>query len=353
MRKNFQYRIPLLKPSLVAVVLLIIFLSGCKRNAEILGPSQVSADENFVLLTPFSCNKQTVRFDTEPLKFYAKFNQPVTWRITAQSTSSEAVKRITSTSEVVDSNTVKWDGSSDNMYFFRSGEDVLIRFEILGIKDTYVDTIRIATEKDYSSNSCLVLYDWDQNLKVKDPGGASAAGISRFNMGVKPLQGMFSLGIYEPASTKTKEILSLGFNEYNSLKYFPITENDPSKVFFNVYIHSDKKYSGVNLLIQFNEDDDGDGNYEMGGLGFSGNNGPYLSEDGYTTEIPLDWVGWKLVSVPLSTAQRSPLTLWGGGGNKKWDLDKIMGFNIKVSSSQSVKLHFDFVTLTFGKPFIK
>ncbi len=94
--------------------------------------------------------------------------------------------------------------------------------------------------------------------------------------------------------------------------YLALGTLNPENVYWNALVYGFG--DGISRLqIGLQEDDNQDGVYDR------------FTEGAYNAEVPVDWTGWRVVSVPLSQFARSTI---GGYGNNDatgvQDLDRII-----------------------------
>lgn len=100
------------------LILSFSLLLACKRDSEKLtqiGPAYVTTEE------AFSISSDPADFTTGGhVNFKAKLTTHTPWTIEVKGLYSEAIKRFSDTSEVIDLSNTQWDGSSDTTMKFRS-----------------------------------------------------------------------------------------------------------------------------------------------------------------------------------------------------------------------------------------
>ncbi|HSZ71236.1 MAG TPA: hypothetical protein VK750_01085, partial [Cytophagaceae bacterium] len=130
--------------------------------------------------------------------------------------------------------------------------------------------------------------------------------------------------------------------------------NDPSQLYFNAYVYGYGRASN-SFFFQVWENDAAT---ISGGIGvfptpIAAPN--FATNDMWMSVVEVDWVGWKLVSVPYSSFKPASNPLSGGGGNRIKEPLKISGMAIEVDSypanQQTVELAFDMITVTHNAPF--
>jgi hypothetical protein len=130
--------------------------------------------------------------------------------------------------------------------------------------------------------------------------------------------------------------------------YFGL-DQDPANVFFNLYIYGTGD-PNCKLVTNFNEDDNGNKIADTGNM----SENYVLYEDEYAWEVPVNWKGWRLVSVKYSDLKLSADGMKAVRGNKKQEPHRIAKINfvlISMAKGGRTSVIFDFATFTMGKPF--
>jgi hypothetical protein len=124
-------------------------------------------------------------------------------------------------------------------------------------------------------------------------------------------------------------------------KTFPLSSN-PTNLFFNVLVWGEPSLINSLVLFQFQEDENGDGN-------FSAN-----SEDMYSHQISINWVGWKLISIRYSDlvamVNGAPAA---ASGNDVFEPNKLMQINmLHLANPKSgyAKSKLDYIIFTQNNP---
>ncbi len=339
MKKIFYYVIPLL-----------LFFSACQKEEkkDFIGPEYKAASSGFNLVSNFSLNLSNVNFATGDQQFFkAQFNESVTWTIELKGLTSQAVKTITGLSDRVDESNSLWLGTHDDLMFFQSGEEVEATLSILGFNDSYKLNFKITSARVY-------------------PGGKEMG--SGFEGWVKNSSEWW----YSPYFDKSDSIFG-GLVTAPKLegKYaFKLEGKDVSN---DYYIGAVRRKLPTNFLTSAHSDfyvnvyvyGDGNSNSELKiGLkhdtytqNANGTPDGYddKTDDSYEHAIPLNFKGWKLISVKYSSFARSTNPSFGGNGPNIKDPGKIIHVDFtlltKAVGSHAVVV-LDYPTITFDKPFI-
>jgi hypothetical protein len=339
----------------------LIGLMACHPDPEIAKTEKyISASDNFKVKS-FSLNlpdNQTIDFTKDSLKFTSEFNEEVSWTITLTGLShptDHAVRTIKGTSATLDSKKVFWDGSSDNIYFFKPNEAIDIKVTFLGSDSTISNsTFKIGkTKKFHKRAGNTVVLDFEKtgaDALVTSPGNVfsffdedtkseyrdSLAFVGNETLANKngkplptPIQGnglIYLRGqdiVGEPSS-----FFVGGFNAADT--DFKLDKNKSlDDIYFNFYANSNgNKTTKVVVLLN--------------GIG----------GDQFKIERVITWTGWKLVSAKLSDFIQSTA---GALGTGKISPSSLKRFNIEIHSGdgpgKEVEVAVDFICFTYGGPF--
>ena len=130
---------------------------------------------------------------------------------------------------------------------------------------------------------------------------------------------------------------------YGGAPAFPLSANSDN-VYFNVMIYGEEGTTNSLVLFQFEEDENSNGIFSS------------ASEDMYSKEIKVDWIGWKLISVKYSDL----VNLVNGvtdapNGNGVHDSDKIKTINmlhLANPNSGFAKSKLDYIIFTENGPLV-
>jgi hypothetical protein len=331
-----------MKKSIVLfLALLPLFLSCRKKDANSFeGPSLQDVYGSFSIVTPLAVDKDSVDFAVgQNVKFSAAFSKIIPWKITITGQSSGAVKRIEGTSSTIDAAVATWIGNTTDLPMFRAEIcDIALSFE--GETDTLTTTVKIINPKlnagflvsDFETGlnpgwTSFIQSGADMDFQIKSDADA-AQGNSYYNM-AGTVDWDYLIGyLYFPASA------------YGVPRY-PLA-NNPDNVYFNVMIYGEPGMINTILLFQFQEDDDGNG-------GFSGS-----SEDMYSVQIPVNWAGWKMISVKYSDipclVNGQPAAPNGNGQHNPDKLQQINMLDLANPTSGNAKTKVDYIIFTENAP---
>ena len=281
-----------IKTKFILFLVLVCFLHSCTK-IEFEGPSIANIYGEFELIEPLKLtNKAPIFSSNEQVGFHCLFNKPVEWKITIVGLSTSASKEITGFSNLIDSNTVVWNGGPSQVPFF-SQEVCAIELTFENETDTLRDTITIVSAKTFDNG--IWFEDFEDGIPSEglvyynpDGGGMTFSlanddallGSSYFKMGGR-VNWDWSLGI-----------LDLPINITN-------VSQAPDDLYINIGILSDLQdlHTGqfINILISeetvvpFNDN--------------ANNNASDLFEptmEVYKMKVSVDWDGWHLKSFRYS-----------------------------------------------------
>lgn len=330
-------------------------LASCKTDPNV--PKTVpyiSAGEDFKVLSTSTNmdSDKALNFEEDSLKFMAEFSQPVTWSLRIQSVGPRgevASKILNGTSQQIDPSTF-FDGSSENVYFFKKGEALDIRLSFLGA-DTIVnlDGFTVSETKDFSATSNLILdFQTGQDSKAllnttddvnlffdTDGGDEEIEGgkyVTTSDVKLKsvPLTVEGDRFIYlrgKDEAGKPGTFFIGGFN--NASRDFGL-DGAVDEIFLNFYANSNGNRT-TKLVLEI--------------LGVGG--------DAFRSEKDVTWTGWRLVSIRLSDFVSSNSAPIGTGVLSP---NLISDFAFQIHSGAGVvgnesEIMIDYVTFTKGAPF--
>ncbi|MBC7487549.1 MAG: hypothetical protein H7282_12430 [Cytophagaceae bacterium] len=374
-------RIEKISTFLLAVAILIGVFAACKRtfkDEEFMGTAVRSAPADFsgiiidtepktylrkeaVIAPPAAPTTRTyelvdenypggIEFGTAAasrVAFVNEFSHDVTWFLKISGRTSGAIKEYTGTSKKIDSNIVYWDGAADGTRFFIFNEFADYTLSFLGSSISYNGLLKIANSaikgpKKYPQFSKLLpdgsyytyeqIDNFDLNISSTNTGlrtsyGDAADGAGKavfFVTDTKQVDGYFS---YYMKGTDNNGNNYLGGASGELLEELKghIKESDPSKVYVNAYIYGYGRPNSALFFQAFENDfinpDD-----------LSGPSRNAATSDMWFTIVEVNWVGWKLVSIPYSSFKPASNPLSGGGGNRIKEPKKIVGFGIELES---------------------
>jgi hypothetical protein len=314
------------------------------------------------------------RFGINPpdrIYFTDVFSHEVTWFVEFTGAQSGAKKLFTGTSSYLDTTMVIWDGRANNFEyrFFIRGEVVNYKLSFLGSSINYSGSFSINLPASAASTAPLIKYnlatrllpdgqiltykridDFDatgQLIRTSYSDAADGAGAARFFLtDSKQVEGYFS---YYMKATDNNGNGYCGGSSGELLtelqNYTALT--DPSKIFFNVYVYGYGRPNSSLFLQAFENDFANPPSFPLPR--------DNSKNDMYYTIIGVDWVGWRLVSIPYSSFKPANNPASGGGGNRIKEPHKLCGFGIELDSyptpGLTVELAIDAIYMTENAPF--
>lgn len=333
---------------LVAAIGGLLFFLSCERDnvGPFVGQQYVNAPADLVVDT-LIVPSTAINLEDDSAVISAPLSHNVSWYLTLTGLQSNAVQTFSGISDNV---YVEWNGSHDGLYFFRANEQVKTELTFVGNDLTVSDTFTITKPKTYSGMPLFgpaaigfekmpawpdfpFAEDGEQGVSTEVSLSRSVEGLASFYMeGADINNTYFISGIRD-------QICVPPCNQW-----FNFPTNNPDSIFINVFVYgtgNEATMGGIGI----GEDDDKDGLYE---------DAKFHSEDGWDFQFRVNWVGWRLVSAPYSSFQRSTNPEYGGTGNAIREPDRIKQITFNLLSSpptNQVEIYYDFPIVTFGKPF--
>ena len=315
----------------------ILFLNGCKPEDTFDGPNLEDIYGPFFVSELLTISNESVDLASgESSRFNAKFSKNLNWKLEIIGLSSGARHVHEEFSSVMDYN---WNGSTSILPMFRQ-ESCEVRLTFENQLDTLRDTLEVESIRPLQG---FVLSDFESGVNPGwDPFVQSGSNMSfAVRSNGQAAQGN---NYYDMGGTVTWDwligLLDIPASAYN-VEHFPLS-NNPSDVYFNTMIYKPAAYDNGLTLIQFREDDNGDGNYTSG------------QEDLWAFEISGGSDGWSTISkrysdiVTLVNGQESaPI------GNGLHEPDKIVKVSILFLANPSSgysQAYLDYITFTTGGP---
>jgi hypothetical protein len=359
--------------SFILGVAVTMFATSCTKQEQ-LGPEIKSATKDFKFVQELTITELNFTQSKKP-EFIAQFNEEVSWKLRLIGLTSGAEQIFTGLSNGFNSSTINWEGRSNNIYFFRKGERVATELTITGIRDKFFgDTIVMNNPVRYHNQVYNgvkhIIIDNFENSSVSSIDSASLDIIEKgkspdandvdvvFNrVNTRAVNGNFSMmmsGNDVNRNSWSGDIYSeFVFNFYfnsNSLANVVIDSGiDPKNLYFNLFIFGngsssagvqikiyelDSKIGGATEFIK-NRRQLYDFAFTKNSQGTPANSYNQRENDGWIYSIPVNWVGWKLVSVPYSEFRPAGDPAAGGNGDRKKESWRICGAALSLLSEPS------------------
>jgi hypothetical protein len=346
---------------LINTLVLVAFASCTKNEVD---DNAVTLNEQYAPLAikeTLKADKDSVNFSqNESVVFTAKWNKKATWNLNIIGRKSKSVRTYTGYGRFLDATTSVWNGTTNQLPMFVQGEvvDVLLNFpNDNSLKDTLKTVVKIIKVRNLLPVSGVLITDFETgNIdQFKTQSGGDSVGSGTLTNFLRPggrfvtaLQGSkfyvmggrdFSNDYYIAALTLPASVLGSGNQTFG-------LPSDTTGLYFNCFIYGEGR-ANTQLAFGFAEDDQ-----EPYNSTFNRN-----SEDQYGFGVTVDWVGWKLVSIPynlcnISTNQGAD----GQNGNKIREPNRIVRVAITLVSVPNggaagpAIAAIDYPIFTIGKP---
>jgi hypothetical protein len=301
----------------ILFIALVLTSFACRKEEinKFEGPSIDELNSPFTVVTGLESSRDSVDFQAgENVFFSAVLSKTIAWQLRIVGEESGAEKIVTGLSKTIDETSYTWEGSTTNLPMFRT-ENCRVELTFAGEPDTLTTTVKVVQPK---VNSGFVVADFDSGF---NPGwtfffqSGLDMNFSIITDGTAP-QGNKH---YNMQGTVDWDYL-IGLINFKASAYgsptYPLNAN-PDNVYFNVMIYGDPVFTNSIVLFQFEEDEDGNGTFTS------------ASEDMYSLEVKVDWIGWKLVSIKYSDI---PSLVSGApspaNGNAVHNSDRISSINM-------------------------
>lgn len=264
----------------------LLSLWSCQRDLEPAGPLLTDLYGNFRVIEPLALSTTQVDFSTgQQAHFTARMSILVDWQLQITGRSSGAVKRITGRSRTLDISNASWLGETTDFPTFQA-EVCDVQLTFAGQADTLRSEITVTGRRVLDAT---VLDDIESGLSpLWTTFVQSGADMKFVGVNTPPLaEGM---QYYRMGGTVgwdwLKGLLGLRASAYDVTNGFGLG-TDAANVYFNGIFRQKSGLTNGIVLMQFREDDNGDGAHAEG------------SEDMWSVEIR-PGVNWKLESYKYS-----------------------------------------------------
>ncbi|MFT4899502.1 MAG: hypothetical protein ACI9U0_001300 [Flavobacteriales bacterium] len=378
-----------MKLNRIKTILSSVILGGLMVSCgpDKVGPELKGASSSFNKNVSFSFNHVTTNLGAEVMEtelaekidfganeegFFTstKFNEKVSWTITASGYGSGAVAQFSGTSDKINYDNSLWlYGRSSNVFFFQKKEFVKFELDIVGLDTTYtVDSVSVGRvrywhKKDINGVGYVIIDAFDDDLPTL---GLSATGPDNNDLDVKI--SVTDLNKVEGSSSLYLTGTDLNNNGWvggrNHERLLELHEGlvidsgiDEDELFFNIFIHGDSKIGNTTIEIKSYENEDTIFKTRAELKDYADSDGSLTStqqsmSDGWIYDIIVNWDGWKMVSIPYSKFRASNDPNTGAGGNRVKESGKICAVSVNLlsypTSGNEVSTYVDFMTITMG-----
>jgi hypothetical protein len=326
-------------------LLLIILgwtLLACRKEeaTKFDGPSLEDLNGAFVIINGLQASQDSVDFATgESVYFTAEVSKISPWKITITGQTSGAVKEITGLSSTIDVSKSLWNGSTTKFPIFKS-EMCKVDLTFTDEPDTLTVYVKVLAPK---LNAGFLISDFESGFNSGWTSFAQLGANMDFQIrsDVSAPEGE---SYYNMAGTVDWDWL-IGLVNFKASAYgaptFPLSSN-PNNVYFNVMLYGEPGLTNTLVLFQFEEDENGDGAFTS------------TSEDMYSLQVTVDWVGWKMVSVKYSDipclVNGSPAAPNGEGTHQSNKIRTINMLHLANPNSGFAKAKIDYMIFTENAP---
>jgi hypothetical protein len=326
----------------IFLIIISILVFSCRKNEleKMDGPSLQDQYGKFQVVSPFVASKDSVDFYSgQSVYFDASFSKTVNWTLSITGLTSGAKKIFQGTGKKIDNSTTSWNGSTSQFPVFKAENcKAVLKFD--SEPDTFVVYVKALSKKN---NSGFVVADFETPFKS----GWSSFIQSGANMDFQIKADNTAAegnAYYNMAGTVNWDWL-IGLVNFKATAYgstlFPLSSN-PESNYFNVLVWGEPGLTNSLVLFQFQEDDNLNGSFSS------------QTEDLYSLQVNVNWVGWKLISVRYADltclVNGSPAT---PSGNKQLEPNKLMQINmlhLANPNSGYAKSKLDYMIFTQNAP---
>ena len=333
-----------------AMAACLLMLTPSCRDKDLLGPELQDIFGEFIILEDLTQDRTEVDFSIgETVEFTAQVSIRTPWRLVIRSLATGSRKIIEGNAKDISGEVARWNGSVTFAPLFQEGETVEATLSFTNFPGANMtsDIITITGSRPLPTGGILIsdFEDPDQEF----------APFSEFSF-EETKNGVDSLF---PAAIGDKYWFMDGRDNNSSVfvcgnlitaqsaqgtQYFELNNENPASVWFNMFVFGTGQPNTI-LVVDMQEDDNLDGTYVP-------------SQEGtYTTSIPIDWTGWRLISYPLS---ETAISTNGGLGNidanGKKEIDRIIALQFILLSNlgqrdNTVSFGLDHAIFTVNGPF--
>ncbi|MBL57462.1 MAG: hypothetical protein CMP61_09760 [Flavobacteriales bacterium] len=277
------------------------------------------------------------------LNIKADFSEELKWNIILSMKDGSAEKVYSGESDSID---VFWYGNSKAYPMFKTG-DASLKLE-LACQDPIIVDFKILNDPNFKNvdpKFGILIRDWDMNgvFPIQELGQtdfgwgetkegfnwATTADVTYENNDPSPAGGYY-LNISDSKSNPVWYYGTTGIDGNNYSDFDEILEELPTfqanELWFNIYVKGDQSFENTSMELEWS-----------------------TTSGRYTYTEHLNWEGWKLISVPLTSFKNGtdPMDVFGGFNGSSY-----IGFQLGSQPLQSTQaqISFDFAMITVGGP---
>ena len=321
---------------------IVAVLVACRKKEidKMDGPSLQDLNGQFSVISTLEASKDSVDFSAnETVFFTAEFSKTIEWKLNIIGLTSGAVKTIQGTGNALTESLSLWNGSTTSLPLFKS-ENCKVQLTFTGETDTLIDYVKVTQPK---TNAGYVVADFETGFN---------SGWSSFIQSGADMDFQIKSDITAPQGNAYYNLAGtvdwdwlIGYVYFKASAggnaTFPLNSN-PNSVYFNVMVWGDPSLTNSLILFQFQEDDNADGNYTA------------ASEDQYAVEIPVNWTGWKLVSLKYNDipclVNGQPAAPAGDGVHNSNKIKQVNMLHLANPASGYAKAKLDYIIFTENGP---
>jgi hypothetical protein len=377
-----------MKLNRIKTILSSVILGGLVVSCgpDKVGPELKGASSSFNKNVSFSFNHVTsdadedletavaekINFSNNDEGFFTsnKFNEEVSWTITASGYGSGAVAQFSGTSDRITYNNSLWlYGRSSNVFFFQKKELVKFELDIVGLDNTYIiDSVSVSKVRNWDREDIdgvgyVVIDAFDSDNPTN---GLDATGPDNNDLDVKvavtelnKVEGLSSLYLTGTDLNNNGWVGGRNHERLLELHTGLVIDSgiDEEELFFNIFIHGDSEIGNTTIEIKSYENEDTIFKTRADLQEYAGGTGSLTSvqqamSDGWIYDVIVNWDGWKMVSIPYSKFRASNDPNTGAGGNRVKESGKICAISVNLlsypTSGKEVSTYVDFMSLTMG-----
>lgn len=322
----------------IIALLSTILILGCRKD-EIEGPELQDIFGEFEVLEPLTVSTTEVDFaNGQSVSFNAKLSIRTDWQLHIIGSQSGGRKVIEGRERDITGEVARWRGDITFAPLFATEPcEVYMTFtdypDTLFAEDINILDIKPESEVDLLVSDFATGAGWgtfaeaaaqNQHINgtyfVQDPSSDLPSFIE-----VSAPEGN---GHWRMTYDNDASIFICGINTLSSSAidasgdYLNLGTTNPDNVYINMLVHGFGD-GNTRFSLGLQEDDNLDGSYDR------------FTEGTYNTEIVVDWVGWKVVSIPLSDFNLSTVGGFGNiDGTGQQDIDRIISLEFLLLAAE-------------------